>query len=51
MNTKERWQLSADGTSLTIKSDVDFPDFRSDISATVAVDASGTTKYKRTGNP
>ena len=51
MHTKERWQLSADGKNLTIKSDVDFPDFPSDISAAVAGDTSGTRKYTRTGNP
>jgi hypothetical protein len=51
MHTKERWQLSADGKNLTIKSDVDFPDFPADISAAVAGDTSGTRKYTRTGNP
>jgi hypothetical protein len=51
MHTKERWQLSADGKTLTIKSDVDFPDFPADISAAVAGDTSGTRKYTRTGNP
>jgi hypothetical protein len=51
MHTKERWQLSADGKSLTIKSDVDFPDFPSDISAAVAGDTSGKRKYTRTGSP
>jgi len=51
VHTKERWQLSADGKSLTIKSDVDFPDFPADISAAVAGDTSGTRKYTRTGNP
>jgi len=51
MRTKERWQLSADGKSLTIKSDVDFPDFPADISAAVAGDTSGTRKYTRIGNP
>jgi hypothetical protein len=51
MHTKERWQLSADAKTLTIKSDVDFPDFPSDISAAVAGTTSGTTKYTRTNNP
>jgi hypothetical protein len=51
MHTKERWQLSADGKSLTIKSDVDFPDFPAGISAAVAGDTSGTRKYTRIGNP
>jgi hypothetical protein len=50
-HTKERWQLSADGKTLTIKSDVDFPDFPADISVAVADITSGTTKYTRTGIP
>src|SRR5256885_1073259 len=50
MHTKEKWQLSADAKTLTIKSDVDFPDFPSDISAAVAGTTSGTVKYKR-ANP
>lgn len=50
-HTKERWQLSADRKSLTIKSDVDFPDFPADISAAVAGDTSGTIKYTRTRSP
>ena len=51
MHTKERWQLSADAKILTIKSDVDFPDFPSDISAAVAGTTSGTAKYTRTESP
>src|SRR6266704_2594983 len=47
MHTKERWQLSADTKILTIKSDVDFPDFPSNISAAVVGATSGTTKYGR----
>ena len=47
MHTKVKWQLSADAKTLTIKSDVDFPDFPSDISASVAGTTSGTVKYKR----
>ena len=48
MHTKEKWQLSADAKTLTIKSDVDFPDVPADISAMVADRyASGTVKYKR----
>ena len=50
MHTKEKWQLSSDAKTLTIKSDVDFPDFPADISAAVAGTTSGTVKYKRT-NP
>jgi hypothetical protein len=48
MRTREKWQLSADAKTLTIKSAVDFPDLSSDISAAVASIASGTMKYKRT---
>lgn len=51
VHTKERWQLSADAKNLTIKSDVDFPDFPSDISAAVAGSTSGMTKYTRTESP
>jgi hypothetical protein len=48
IHTKEKWQLSADTKTLTIKSDVDFPDVPADISAMVADRyASGTVKYKR----
>jgi hypothetical protein len=47
IHTKERWQLSADAKSLTIKSDVDFPDFPAAISGAVAGDASTTRKYTR----
>ena len=48
MHTKEKWQLSSDAKILTIKSDVDFPDFPTDVSAAVAGTTSGTAKYKRT---
>lgn len=51
MHTKERWQLSKDGKSLTIKLDVDFPDFPADISAAVAGSTSTTRKYTRMENP
>jgi hypothetical protein len=47
VHTRERWQLSSAET-LTIKSDVNFPNFPVDISATVAPMSSKTTKYKRT---
>lgn len=47
VRTKERWQLSADLKALTIKSDVDFPDFPSDISAAVAGSTSATAHYTR----
>ena len=49
MHTKERWQLSTDSKILTIRTDTDFPDFPSDISA--ALNASGTLKYSRIENP
>lgn len=51
MHTKERWQLSKDGKTLTIKLDVDFPDFPADVSAAVAGETSTTRKYTRTENP
>jgi len=51
MHTKERWQLSTDVKTLTIKSDVDFPDFPADISAAVAGNTSGIMKYTRTDFP
>jgi len=47
MHTKEKWQLSSDAKILTIKSDVDFPDFPADISAAVLGTTSGTVKDKR----
>ncbi len=51
VHTKERWQLSKDSKTLTIKSDVDFPDFPSGVSAAVSGDTSTTTKYTRIPNP
>jgi hypothetical protein len=51
VHTKERWQLSKDGKTLTIKADVDFPDFPSGVSAAVSGDTSTTTKYTRVQNP
>lgn len=51
IHTKERWQLSADSKTLTIKSDVDFPDAPGDVSAVVGASLSGTQKYTRTENP
>jgi len=49
MHTKEKWQLSSDAKTLSIKSEVDFPDFSPEISAAVAPSTSGTTKYRRAG--
>jgi hypothetical protein len=51
MHTKEQWQLSTDGKTLTIKLDVDFPDFPAGVTAAVAGSTSTTLKYKRTENP
>jgi len=51
MHTRERWQLSKDGKTLTIKADVDFPDFPTGVSAAVSADTSTTTKYTRSENP
>ncbi len=51
LHTKERWQLSKNGKTLTIKSDVDFPDFPSGVSAAVSGDTSTTTKYTRADTP
>jgi hypothetical protein len=51
IHTKERWQLSADSKTLTIKSDVDFPDAPGDVSAIVGASVSGMQKYTRTEDP
>ncbi len=51
MHTKERWRLSTDANTLTIKSDSDFPDFSPNISAAVAESTSGTTIYTRIEAP
>ena len=51
IHTRERWQLSADSNVLTIKSDVDFPDFPGDISTVVGAYGSSTQKYTRTKSP
>ena len=51
VHTKERWQLSKDGKTLTIKSDVDFPDFPAEVSGAVSGDTGGTTRYMRVENP
>ena len=51
VHTKERWQLSADSKTLTVKSDEDFPDVAGDVSALVGAYGSGTEKYTRTDNP
>jgi hypothetical protein len=47
MHTRERWQLSADSKTLTIQTDVDFPDFPADISTAVSGNTSGKEKYAR----
>jgi hypothetical protein len=51
IHTKERWQLSTDSKTLTVKSEVDFPDAPGDVSALVGAYGSGTQKYTRTENP
>jgi len=51
VHTKEQWQLSKDGKTLTIKSDVDFPDFPSGVSVAVSGGTSTTTKYARVDIP
>jgi len=51
IHTKERWQLSADSKTLTIKSSVDFPDVPGDASAIVGAYGSGTQKYTRIETP
>src|SRR5208282_5598369 len=51
LHTKERWRLSKDGKTLAIKSDVDFPDFPSGVSAAVSGDTSTTVEYTRIANP
>jgi hypothetical protein len=51
IHTKERWQLSSDSKTLTVKSDVDFPDAPRDVSSVVGESVSGTQKYTRVENP
>ncbi len=52
IHTKERWQLSSDAKTLTVKSDMDFPDAPRDVSSAIAGEyGSGTQKYTRVENP
>jgi hypothetical protein len=51
IHTKQRWQLSSDSKTLTVKSDVDFPDAPRDVSSAVGESMSGTLKYTRLENP
>ncbi len=51
MHTKERWRLSADSRTLTVKSEVEFPDVPRGVSDIVGEYGSGTQKYTRTENP
>jgi hypothetical protein len=51
IHTKERWQLSSDSKTLTVKSDVDFPDAPRDVSSVVGESGSGTQKYTKVENP
>jgi len=50
IHTNERWQLSPDGKTLTIKEHVDFPDVSPEISDAVAPNTV-TTTYTRNENP
>lgn len=50
IQTRERWQLSADAKTLTLKTDVDFPDVPSGIEVAIA-GGTLTRKYTRTENP
>lgn len=47
IHTKERWQLSKDAKTLTVKSEVDFPDAPAAVSSAIASGLSGTDKYIR----
>jgi len=47
IHTKEQWDLSADSKTLTIRSEVDFPDAPADVSAIVGEYGSGKQKYIR----
>jgi hypothetical protein len=47
---RERWELSADSKTLTVQTDVDFPDVRADVSAVVGESVSGKQKYVRVAN-
>lgn len=51
IHTKERWQLSADSKTLTIKTDVSFPDAPAGVSGVLADMTSTTQKYTRVETP
>ena len=51
MHSKERWQLSKDGKTLTIRTDTDFPDFPGGVTSAVGDLTSSTRKYARVDNP
>jgi len=51
IHTKERWQLSSDSKTLTVKSEEDFPDAPKDVSSVLGESVSGTEKYTRVENP
>lgn len=51
VHTRERWQLSSDSKTLTVKSDMDFPDAPREVSSLVGQYRSGTQKYARVENP
>jgi hypothetical protein len=51
IHIRERWQLSSDSKTLTVKSDLDFPGAPRDVSSVVGESVSGTQKYARVENP
>jgi len=51
LHTKERWQLSSNSKILTIKTEVDFPDFPSGIAAVALPNNPWTDTYERTSEP
>jgi hypothetical protein len=48
LHTKERWRLSSDRRTLTIKSEVDFPDFTPSVTAAAVPNNPWTETYQRT---
>jgi len=50
-HTKERWKLSSDKRTLTIKSEVDSPDFPPAVMAAALPNNPWTERYQRTDSP